>query len=96
MGEMRYLTVTSDVSGFLVSEDDPYTPAGIFEPLTTYALVPVPPGERMVVVVTEDGAWPTEVIRAMAWGFIMGPGETASENARDMLDAVVSLAEGSE
>ena len=38
--------------------------------------------------------WPAEVLRIMAGGFIMGPGQTAGENARDMLDALVAAQTG--
>jgi len=92
MAEMKYPTVTVTHDGERSRYDYDTAPEHLTE--GTYALVPVPDGERMVVVVTEGGRWPTEVIRAMAGGFILGPGETAGENARDMLDAVVSLAEG--
>lgn len=54
----------------------------------TYALVRVPAGERMVVVVTEGGEWPEEKVRA-AW-----ENETriTKPEIRRVLDA---LAEGS-
>jgi hypothetical protein len=102
MAEMRYPTVTV-VEGQVTQYDDhgePIQPYGVvtggaIEPGPqamlspgTYALVRVPAGERMVVVVTEGGEWPEEKVRA-AW-----ENETriTKPEIRRVLDA---LAEGS-
>jgi hypothetical protein len=54
----------------------------------TYALVPIPEGERMVVVVTEGGKWPEWAVTGSGTGADLG-----YDWMREVLDA---LAEGSE
>jgi hypothetical protein len=102
MAERKYPTVTV-VEGQVTQYDDhgePIQPYGVvtggaIEPGPqamlspgTYALVRVPAGERMVVVVTEGGKWPEWAVTGSGTGADLG-----YDWMREVLDA---LAEGSE
>ena len=53
-----------------------------------YAMVAVPEGERMVVVVTEGGKWPEDEVFRVVWGLAMAASGPMYDRAVAFLDAL--------